>query len=467
MPVLRRAPRNAGVPIAAVVQPVLDLWSRELHVAGMRAWLPAAAALAIALPLWLADWPALSQPAGVRGLLRALGILAGVAGTALWVTSLALMLRFPVLDRRLGGLERQYFAHHLTGTLAYLMLLAHPLLLVAAASIAAPAAAAVLAAPWGQPLAVLAGWIALAGLMLMMVATFFSSLPYARWKQLHAASGVAYLFAFAHVAGLLPAAGEGRGGTVLLLAAMGAGLAAIGVRRLLDRGALGAQRFRVECVERASPSTVEVTLAPLPGAAPLAFAPGQFVFVAFDRGPRYAGCHEYHPFTISSAPSTAQFRVMVKALGDCTTRMQHLQAGVVARVQGPYGALFRATDFTRRQLWLGGGIGITPFLPMAAALPADAAGVDLYYLARDAGEALGLDALRAAAAKNPRLRVFALLANESPQAVRAAVQASSAPLAAREVYLCGPPGMLQAALAWLADAGVPPARIHAERFDFR
>jgi predicted ferric reductase len=291
--------------------------------------LPALCAVVLALPLWLADWPALAQPAGVQGLLRALGILTGVAGTALWVMSLALMLRFPALDRRFGGLERQYFAHHLSGTLAYLMLLAHPALLAAAAWVASPAAAAALAAPWGQPLTVVAGWIALVGLMVMMFATFFSGLPYARWKQLHAA------------------------------------------------------------------------------------------------------------------------------------------AGVIARVQGPYGALFNQTDFTRPQLWLGGGIGITPFLSMAAALPPAAAGVDLYYLARDAGEAFGLDALRAAAAKNPRLRVFALLANESPQAVRAAVQASSAPLAAREVYLCGPPGMVQAALAWLADAGVPQAQIHAERFDFR
>jgi predicted ferric reductase len=191
------------------------------------------------------------------------------------------------------------------------------------------------------------------------------------------------------------------------------------------------------------------------------------VFVAFDSAPRYAGCREYHPFTISSVPGTPQFRVLVKALGDCTTRMQHLHAGVIARVQGPYGALFRAMDFTRPQLWLAGGIGITPFLPMAAALPADAAGVDLYYFARDAGEAFGLDALRNAAANHPRLRVYARLANDDAQAMRAAVLASSAPLGAREVYLCGPPGMVQSALAWLAAAGVAPEQIHAERFDFR
>ena len=416
------------------------------------------------------DWPGLARADGARGLLRALGILTGVAGAALWVMSLMLMLRFPALDARFGGIDRQYFAHHLTGTLAYLLLLAHPVLLVAAAWPASPATAAALAAPWGQPFGVTAGWIALGGLMAMMCATFFSGLPYMRWKRLHAASGIAYLFALLHVAALLPAAGAGRIGAMVLLVAMVAGLAAIAVRRALDRGSLAARHFRVERVQRASPATVEVTLAPQGAEAPLDYAPGQFVFVSFDSGPGYAGCHEYHPFTISSAPDAhkaPQFSLLIKALGDCTARMQHLAPGIVARVQGPYGGMFREADFSRAQLWLGGGIGITPFLAMAAALPANAAGVDLYYLARDAAEAPGLEALRAAAQKNPRLRVFALVANEDPRAVRAAVEASSAPLASREVYLCGPPGMLQETLAWLAAAGVPETNIHAERFDFR
>ena len=420
------------------------------------------------LPLWLADAPGLFTPSGTQGLLRALGLLTGAAGTALWVMSLLLMLRFPAVERRFGGLERQYFAHHLTGTLAYLLLLLHPVLLVAAAWLSAPDAAAALAVPWRQPPALVAGWAALLGLMVMMIATFFSGLPYARWRQLHAASVVAFACGFMHVAGLLPAQGAaGRLGALALVLAMTAGVAAIALRHLLDRGAVGAREFRVEHVAHASPDTIEVTLAPPRAAHALAFEPGQFVFVAFGRGTRYQGCGEYHPFTISSAPGAPQFTLMVKALGDCTTRMQQLETGVIARVQGPYGALFGDADFARPQLWLGGGIGITPFLSMAAALPADAAGVDLYYLARDATAAFGLDALHAAAARQPQLRVFPLLGCDDPQAVRAAVMAASAPLTAREVYLCGPPGMLQATLAWLADAGVPERQIHAERFDFR
>lgn len=447
--------------------PPIDLWHRELRQSGARAGLPAVIAVVVGVAPWLVDWATLAQPASVQGWLRALGILTGAAGAALWVMSLLLMLRFPALDRHFGGLEAQYFAHHVTGTWSYLLLLVHPLLLVAAAWWASPFAAAALAAPWMTPWTVGAGWLALLGLMAMMFATFFSSLPYTQWRRWHAASGVAYGFALLHVVALLPVAGAGRSGALLLIALMVGGLVMLGVRHLLDRGALGARTFRVERVARASPTTVDVSFAPLPGQAPLPYAPGQFVFVAFDSMPGYAGCREYHPFTISSAPGCAKFSVSVKALGDCTSRMQQLVAGATARVQGPYGGLFRGADFSRPQLWLGGGIGITPFLAMAAALPANAAGVDLYYLARDAAEAFGLKELRAIAARHPRFRVFAFVANEDPQSVHAAVEASSAPLATREVYVCGPPGMLQAVLQWLKQVGVADAHIHAERFDFR
>jgi ferredoxin-NADP reductase len=44
---------------------------------------------------------------------------------------------------------------------------------------------------------------------------------------------------------------------------------------------------------------------------------------------------------------------------------------------------------------------------------------------------------------------------------------SIGPLAAREVYVCGPPPLLDAVVAQLRARGVAMARIHFERFDFR
>ena len=84
---------------------------------------------------------------------------------------------------------------------------------------------------------------------------------------------------------------------------------------------------------------------------------GQFAFVDFD-DPEAA-----HPFTISSAwQNDGQLMFTIKALGDYTRTLAeslHLGQGVV--VEGPYGRFnFQGTQ--SRQIWIGGGVGITPFI---------------------------------------------------------------------------------------------------------
>ena len=81
---------------------------------------------------------------------RSLGIVLGWAGCGLLLASLLLMLRETWLAERLGGLERMYAWHHVLGTLAYVVLLAHPLALAADNLAASPAMAWALLSPWAQ-----------------------------------------------------------------------------------------------------------------------------------------------------------------------------------------------------------------------------------------------------------------------------------------------------------------------------
>src|SRR5690606_7698630 len=84
---------------------------------------------------------------------------------------------------------------------------------------------------------------------------------------------------------------------------------------------------------------------------------GQFAFVTFDpqEGPL--------PFTISSAwHDDGKVTFLIKAIGDYTASLpRRLKQGDTAVVEGPYGCF----DFQGRrkaQIWVGGGIGITPFI---------------------------------------------------------------------------------------------------------
>jgi len=215
-------------------------------------------------------------------------------------------------------------------------------------------------------------------------------------------------------------------------------------------------------VRRVAEAMVEITLAPL--VRGMQAEAGQFVLVAFFWGPRYRGCGEYHPFTISAIDRDQQFRIGVKALGDCTRRMQALEPGVEARVQGPFGD-FLLERPAKPQLWVAGGIGITPFLACLRNARVEHA-TRLLYLYRSEADAAFRDELETLAATHTG---FSLEARATGDAIPdlAAILPGADELTGHECYLCGPPGLLDAVGHVLQSRGVPAAQIHCERFDFR
>jgi len=86
--------------------------------------------------------------------------------------------------------------------------------------------------------------------------------------------------------------------------------------------------------------------------------PGQFAFVTSNRS------EGAHPYTMASAWQDDARRItfFVKELGDHTARLREtLRIGQAVRVEGPYGDFtFEGTE--AHQIWVGGGIGITPFI---------------------------------------------------------------------------------------------------------
>lgn len=86
--------------------------------------------------------------------------------------------------------------------------------------------------------------------------------------------------------------------------------------------------------------------------------PGQFAFVSSKtkEGP--------HPYTIASAWDEQErtLTFIVKALGDWTSQLnKRLKEGMDVTVEGPYG-YFNFNDSCPNQIWVGAGIGITPFI---------------------------------------------------------------------------------------------------------
>ena len=392
-------------------------------------------------------------PAGLAAL-RMLGIVLGWAGCGLLLAGLLLMLRETWLARGLDGLERMYRWHHRVGMAAYILLLAHPLALAAAAWQESRLLAWQTLSPFSQGWPVWMGWLSLVLLMLGLAATFETRIPYRIWRWLHVGLGAGVLLGLVHLVLL------GIDEPVLPILT-GAALL-LGWRLLRADFGIAARPYVVQSTQRVAEGMIEISLSPLGN--PVAVKAGQYVLVAFFAGPRFRGCGEFHPFTVSSTGGDGQIRIAVKALGDCTQHLQSIESGVMARVHGGFGR-FLADTPTTPQLWIAGGIGITPFLAvLRGGLVAQP--TKLLYLYRVKTDAAFLQELQDRADEDPKLSLQAMVTGNVPPDLESLLPDAQG-LSGHECYVCGPPGMIAALKQALQHRGITPRHIHFENFGFR
>jgi len=366
-------------------------------------------------------------------------------------TNLLLSTRARALERGLGGLDKLFVTHRTIGLTVALLVSAHFLLVPKSIGYVP-----------SKPI----GYTTIA---LLLLAIFIASAPrfpwrrlvplrYQTWKLSHRFMGAMVALAVSHsllahtyVKGMPLLAGYVYGVATL-------GLLAWLYKELVFRHTAPFNNFRVELSRILNADTIEVTLSE-PNRVPTRTA-GQFAFVSFDGGPT----REQHPFTISSG-TLSDLRFSIKASGDFTDALLHgVPVGSAASVEGPYGAF----DFRRglsHQLWLAGGIGITPFLSMAADLD-DGFTVTLIWSVRDACEAIYEEelALLAAAKSNLDFRVYST--SEQGHLDMGTVSLDGEPWA-YSCFICGPVPMRQATQRQLKLRGVPRSHIYFEEFRLR
>jgi predicted ferric reductase len=181
-------------------------------------------------------------------------------------------------------------------------------------------------------------------------------------------------------------------------------LLAYGYRTLFGGFLVSRYTYVVTQVRRLDPSVTEIVMRPTEKV--MRYAPGQFIYISFKDG---GVSSETHPFSISSSPTEAELRITVKALGDFTTSIRDLNIGATAKIEGPFGSFSYLNARNLSQIWIAGGIGITPFLNMARTLQANAHTghhIDFYYSAKTKNEMIFLEELERISATHPGLRVI-------------------------------------------------------------
>ena len=227
---------------------------------------------------------------------------------------------------------------------------------------------------------------------------------------------------------------------------------------------LGRQTLRVQAVVAESPDTASLYLGG-PQLAHVRAEAGQFFLLRVLKPGLW---WQTHPYSLSAAPSDRSLRFTVKQLGDASEVMTSLAVGTRVALEGPYGR-FTASSRTadRKVVLIGAGIGIAPLRAILETLDADAAPVVLFR-ARTTEDLVHLSELQAlAAARNGAVRTLVgsrvqLAINDPFDADH--LREALPDIAERDAFVCGPESMLHAARRGLTGAGVPPDRVHCERF---
>ncbi|MEU0967638.1 ferric reductase-like transmembrane domain-containing protein [Streptomyces sp. NPDC005917] len=412
--------------------------------------------------LWWIDTTSVVGPAGwLTDAGRVTGLLAGYACAVL----LALMSRFPLLERAVGS-DRLARWHALGGRYTVSLSLAHTLLIIlgyaATTHTDVVSQTTTLVLTYPDMLKATAGFLLLVATGIVSARAARRRLGYEVWHYLHFATYLAVFLAFFHQ---LSTGADFVAHRPAQLAwyALYIGVAALLVWYRFVTPVRQSLRHRLTVVEVRSeaPGVVSVWMTGR-HLDELGAEAGQFFRWRFlARGMWWTA----NPYSLSAAPAGDFLRITVKAVGGHSEALAGLRPGTRVWAEGPYGAVTEARRTARKVLLLGGGIGITPLRALFETLPGD---VTLVYRARrpeDLALWQELEAIATDRGATVHYVVDEPVEYSSP--LTAAGLAALVPdIAQRDVYLCGSPGMTAAAIPALRRAGVPRRRIHHETFAF-
>ncbi|HMV38439.1 MAG TPA: benzoate 1,2-dioxygenase electron transfer component BenC [Plasticicumulans sp.] len=234
----------------------------------------------------------------------------------------------------------------------------------------------------------------------------------------------------------------------------------------LCRTTAATHRGRIGSVTRLSGTAVAFSIE-LDAPAALGFLPGQYVNV------RVPGTDQKRAYSFSCGPGRASVSFLLRdtAAGLLPAYLrERAEAGAAIEFEGPLGS-FYLREIRRPVLMLAGGTGLAPFLAMLEQIAETGTDYPVHLIYGVTGDAdlVELDRLDAAARRIADFTYVCCVADPaSPHPNRGYVTHHLAADKLHDgdvdVYLCGPPPMVDAVRAHFAAHGIRPANFHYEKF---
>jgi benzoate/toluate 1,2-dioxygenase reductase subunit len=221
---------------------------------------------------------------------------------------------------------------------------------------------------------------------------------------------------------------------------------------------------QLRAVERLSETTIAFSL---DGVSDLAFLPGQYVNLLVP------GTDQRRSYSFSSPPGAPALSFLVRDIprGAMSTWLRENAApGTSMEFVGPAGS-FYLREVKRPLLFLAGGTGLAPFLSMLGriATTGSTQRIHLVYGVTNEEDLVAVEHLEEFAASIPGFTFACCVAAEASAYPRKGyvtryIEPAQLNGGDVDVYLCGPPPMVEAVRAWLGEQGVAPANFYYEKF---
>ena len=416
--------------------------------------------------LWWYDTPAISN---VGDWLTNAGRITGLLAGYTVIVLLALMARVPALERGVGT-DRLARWHAMGGRYTVWLVIAHALLITWGYSVTAHTGVVhqtkTLLVSYPDVLMATVAGLLFVGIGIVSARAARRRMRYETWYYLHFYTYLAIALAFSHQFAdgaefmtNLPAR------VVWSVLYAGVGCLLVWYRFVTPLRGAYRHRLRVADVQREARGVVSVYIRG-ERLDELRAEPGQFFRWRFlTRDLAWAA----NPYSLSAPVRPDLIRITVKDSGRHSAALRRLRPGTRVLAEGPYGAFTAGRRRRRRVLLLAGGVGITPIRALFETLPGDPGDITLVYRTAKRADLVFEQELTQIASARGAATHYVVGSHTGPggDPLSPAGLTRIVPgIADHDVYVCGPEGMMTAAMAALREAGVPRRHIHHESFEF-
>lgn len=391
--------------------------------------------------------------------------IAVISGYSQLVAACALVLfalinfistRHKVVDYLFYGLDRSYIYHKYLGISALLLIFAHDM------TMSIGKRSPIQAGLPKDPYAIYGSLSLYSFVMIMLIAILAKKLNYKRWKTIHKFMLLGYALGIYHYYGSATyAVFSINVFSIWLNIINGIGLLSAIYSIFFYEKTAFKYHFKVKKLDVVAKGTLEITGSPL--GANMDFQPGQFAFLKIlDKDNQFAS----HPFTISQAPKNGELQFTIKGLGDDTRAiMNTLKIGDKFVVEGPHGK-FNYRTGAKNQIWIAGGIGVTPFRSfLQAGIPEDYS-INFFYAYNSEENGAYVNELQElACSHNIKIHLF-----NSKEKGHLSVSEMSHYVKTTEtidIYFCGPKPMRESLKKQFISSKLKVGNFHYENFQFR